>query len=151
MRIPTSTKPSMACWSPPSATRDRSARPVRAPLCMKRCTSPSWKNSPKVKALPVGPADDPRNYMGPVISEGARKSILQYIETGKKEGRVIAGGTTVPGDGYFIAPTVIADVEPSARLLQEEIFGPVLDASKARDSEHALELANNSEYGLTGA
>jgi 1-pyrroline-5-carboxylate dehydrogenase len=89
--------------------------------------------------------------MGPVISESARKSILQYIETGKREGRLVAGGGPVPGDGYFIAPTVIADVEPTARIFQEEIFGPVLAVSKARDFDHALQLANDSEYGLTGA
>ena len=109
------------------------------------------KLAEKVKALPVGRSDDPSNYMGPVISESARKSILQYIETGKKEGRLIAGGAPASGDGYFIAPTVIADVEPTARIFQEEIFGPVLAVSKARDFRHALELANNSEYGLTGA
>jgi 1-pyrroline-5-carboxylate dehydrogenase len=109
------------------------------------------KLAEKVKAIPVGPSDDPRHYMGPVISESARKTILQYIETGKKEGRLVAGGGAVPGDGYFIAPTVIADVEPTARIFQEEIFGPVLAVSKARDFQHALELANNSEYGLTGA
>jgi len=109
------------------------------------------KLAEKVKAIAVGPSDDPRHYMGPVISEGARKTILQYIETGKKEGRIVAGGGAAPGDGYFIAPTVIADVEPTARIFQEEIFGPVLAVSKARDFQHALELANNSEYGLTGA
>ena len=105
----------------------------------------------KVKAISVGPSDDPRHYMGPVISESARKSILQYIETGKREGRLVAGGGPAPGDGYFIAPTIIADVEPTARIFQEEIFGPVLAVSKARDFDHALQLANDSEYGLTGA
>ncbi|MBZ5580410.1 MAG: L-glutamate gamma-semialdehyde dehydrogenase [Acidobacteriia bacterium] len=109
------------------------------------------KLAQKAQALQVGPSDDPRFYMGPVISEGARKTILQYIETGKKEGRLVAGGSAVPGDGYFIAPTVIADIEPAARIFQEEIFGPVLAVSKARNFEHALELANDSEYGLTGA
>ena len=109
------------------------------------------KLAQKTKAIQVGPSDDPRHYMGPVISEGARKTILQYIETGKKEGRLVAGGAPAPGDGYFIAPTVIADVEPTARIFQEEIFGPVLAVSKARDFDHALQLANDSEYGLTGA
>ena len=105
----------------------------------------------RVKAIAVGPSDDPRNYMGPVISESARKSILQYIETGKKEGRVVAGGGAADGNGYFIAPTVIADVAPTARIFQEEIFGPVLSVTKARDFAHAIQLANDSEYGLTGA
>ena len=101
--------------------------------------------------LPVGPPDDPANYMGPVISAGARKTILEYIETGKREGRVVIGGSPVPGEGHFIAPTVIADVEAQARIFQEEIFGPVLAVTKARDFDHALALANDSVYGLTGA
>src|SRR5207302_9909256 len=96
------------------------------------------KLAAKAQAIQVGPSDDPRYYMGPVISEGARKTILQYIETGKKEGRVVAGGGPAQGDGYFIAPTVIADVEPTAHIFQEEIFGPVLAVSKARDFNHAL-------------
>jgi 1-pyrroline-5-carboxylate dehydrogenase len=89
--------------------------------------------------------------MGPVISAGARKTILEYIETGKKEGRLLTGGATPDGDGYFVAPTIIADVDSKARVFQEEIFGPVLAVTKARNFEHALELANDSQYGLTGA
>ena len=109
------------------------------------------KLSAKAKALKVGPSDDPGNYMGPVISASARKSILNYIETGKKEGRVVAGGDAVPDGGYFIPPTIIADVDSKARVFQEEIFGPVLAVTKAKDFEHALDLANDSQYGLTGA
>jgi 1-pyrroline-5-carboxylate dehydrogenase len=105
----------------------------------------------RVAGMQVGPADDPANYMGPVISESAQRSIASYIEAGKGEGRLIAGGTSQDGNGYFIRPTVIADVQPSARIFQEEIFGPVLAVSKARNFEHALELANDSQYGLTGA
>jgi 1-pyrroline-5-carboxylate dehydrogenase len=105
----------------------------------------------KVKALNVGPADDPQFYMGPVISESARKSILGYIEAGKSEGRLLAGGARVPEGGYFIPPTVFADIEPSARIFREEIFGPVLAVTRARDFEDALAKANDSEYGLTGA
>ncbi|HTM51347.1 MAG TPA: L-glutamate gamma-semialdehyde dehydrogenase [Bryobacteraceae bacterium] len=104
----------------------------------------------RVAGIRVGPAEDPANYMGPVISESARKSILGYIEVGKREGRLLTGGPA-EGDGYFVRPTVIADVEPGARIFQEEIFGPVLAVSKARNFEHALELANDSQYGLTGA
>jgi 1-pyrroline-5-carboxylate dehydrogenase len=105
----------------------------------------------EVAGLTVGPSDEPGNYMGPVINEGARKSILAYVEVGKREGRVIAGGSAAPGNGYFIAPTVIADVDSKARIFQEEIFGPVLAVTKARDFDHALALANDTEYGLTGA
>ena len=106
---------------------------------------------PLVQAIQVGPAEDPQFYMGPVISERSRKTILDYIETGKKEGRLLAGGGAAPGEGYFIQPTVIADIDSKARIFQEEIFGPVLAVTRARDFDHALELANDTEYGLTGA
>ena len=99
----------------------------------------------------IGPTDDPAVYLGPVINETAMRSILHYIDIGKKEGRVITGGKAAGGDGYFIEPTIIADIPPKARLSQEEIFGPVLAILKARDFEDALEIANNTEYGLTGA
>jgi 1-pyrroline-5-carboxylate dehydrogenase len=91
--------------------------------------------------------------MGPVINEGAMKSILNYIEIGKKEGRLINGGGPAKdaGDGYYIQPTVFADVLPTARIAQEEIFGPVLAIIKARNYSDALEIANNTEFGLTGA
>ncbi len=88
---------------------------------------------------------------GPVISAKAKQTITQYIETGKAEGRLITGGTEPGGDGYFVEPTVIADVDRKARIFQEEIFGPVLAVTKARDFDHGLELVNDSDYGLTGA
>src|SRR6202171_910147 len=76
------------------------------------------------RRIKVGPAEDPSNYMGPVISESAMKGILDYIEVGKKEGRLVTGGKRAPGEGYFVEPTIIADVDPKARLGQEEGFGP---------------------------
>ncbi|MBI3697551.1 MAG: L-glutamate gamma-semialdehyde dehydrogenase [Acidobacteria bacterium] len=105
----------------------------------------------KARRIRVGPSEDPGNYMGPVINDRAMNSILGYIETGRQEGRMIAGGGRASGDGYFIEPTVIADVDSRARIFQEEIFGPVLAVTRARDFDHALELANDTEYGLTGA
>jgi hypothetical protein len=75
-----------------------------------------------------------------VINRKSLESILNYIETGKQEGRLVAGGGRAPGDGYFVEPTVIADVKPGARIEQEEIFGPVLAVVPARDFDHALEL-----------
>jgi 1-pyrroline-5-carboxylate dehydrogenase len=105
----------------------------------------------KVETLTMGPPEQVENYLGPVISARARDTILNYIETGKKEGRLISGGGAAPGEGYFIQPTVIADIDSKARIFQEEIFGPVLAVTKARDFDHALELANDSDYGLTGA
>jgi 1-pyrroline-5-carboxylate dehydrogenase len=109
------------------------------------------KLAARAKSLRVGPSDDPSNYMGPVISDGARKNILQYIEVGRQEGRLVAGGGAPPEGGYFVPPAVIADVPPTARIFQEEIFGPVLAVTRARDFEDALRLANDSQYGLTGA
>src|SRR5579875_3663673 len=105
----------------------------------------------KTEALSVGAPEDRKNYMGPVINARAKESILKYIEVGKSEGRLLTGGEAAPGEGYFIKPTVIADIEPKARIFQEEIFGPVLAVTKARDFDQALEFANDSEYGLTGA
>jgi 1-pyrroline-5-carboxylate dehydrogenase len=92
---------------------------------------------------------------GPVVNAGALKSISDYIDIGAKEGRVVAGGKCATlsghGEGYFLEPTVIADIAPSARIAQEEIFGPVLAVIRARDFDDALGIANNTEYGLTGS
>jgi len=92
-------------------------------------------------------------HMGAVINEGSLKSIMNYIEIGKREGRLITGGgrATHAGEGYFVQPTVIADIKPGSKLEQEEIFGPVLAVIKSRDFEHGLEIANDTEFGLTGA
>jgi 1-pyrroline-5-carboxylate dehydrogenase len=109
------------------------------------------KLKPRAEALTQGPAEDPANFMGPVIGAKAEKTILNYIEIGKQEGRLITGGAKANGDGHYIQPTIIADIEHNHRLFQEEIFGPVLGVTKARDFTHALQLANDSEYGLTGA
>jgi 1-pyrroline-5-carboxylate dehydrogenase len=106
----------------------------------------------RVSKITVGDPTE-NKPMGPVVSEKAMKSILNYIEIGKKEGRLIHGGGPAKdaGDGYFIQPTVIADIAPTARIAQEEIFGPVLAVIKARNFEDALAIANNTEFGLTGA
>ncbi|MFI5093792.1 MAG: L-glutamate gamma-semialdehyde dehydrogenase [Candidatus Acidiferrum sp.] len=104
----------------------------------------------RAKNIHVGPSEDPNNYMGPVISKSAMNTILDYIEVGKKEGKLLYGGGRASGDGYFIQPTIIGGVDPKARISQEEIFGPVLTVIKARDFDQALEIANNTEFGLTG-
>jgi len=106
---------------------------------------------PKVEALKVGPPQDFANYMGPVVNEGAAESIMNYVKIGKTEGKLVAGGKRLSRKGYFIRPTVIVDIKPDAVISQEEIFGPVLAVIKARNYDHALEIANNTEYGLTGA
>src|SRR5580698_900027 len=106
----------------------------------------------RVEKITVGDPAENTN-MGAVINEGSMKTILEYIEQGKKDGRLITGGTrdTAAGEGYFIRPTVIADIAPQSKLEQEEIFGPVLAVIKARSFDHALEIANDTEFGLTGA
>jgi 1-pyrroline-5-carboxylate dehydrogenase len=106
----------------------------------------------RVERITIGdPVENPG--MAAVINEGSMNDILRYIEIGKKEGRLITGGAraTSAGDGYFIQPTVIADIQPKSKLEQEEIFGPVLAVIKSRNFDHALEIANDTEFGLTGA
>jgi 1-pyrroline-5-carboxylate dehydrogenase len=104
----------------------------------------------RVEQIKIGDPAENAN-MGAVINEGSMKTILSYIEQGKKDGRIITGGERAPGEGYFIKPTVIADIPAKSKLEQEEIFGPVLAVIKARGFDHALEIANDTEFGLTGA
>ncbi len=105
----------------------------------------------RAKALKVGPSASGESQVGPVINAGAEKKILEYVEIGKREGKLICGGEKAPGDGYFIRPTVIADVKPEAKIAQEEIFGPVLAVVPAKDYGEAVKIANGTEYGLTGS
>ncbi|NWG19236.1 MAG: L-glutamate gamma-semialdehyde dehydrogenase [Chloroflexi bacterium] len=100
--------------------------------------------------LTVGDPAQRGTFMGAVIDDRSRDKIRGYIEEGQHEARLAFGGETPAGDGYFVPPTIIADVHPDSRLSQEEIFGPVLAFLKARDFDEALAIANNTEYGLTG-
>lgn len=102
-------------------------------------------------ALTVGVPDNDEHFVGPVIDGASFKKIMSYIEIGKGEGRLVTGGTGDDSKGFFIQPTVIADLSPTARIMQEEIFGPVVGITKAKDFDEAIEIANNTEYGLTGA
>ena len=105
----------------------------------------------RVEKITVGdPALNPN--MGPVVNEKSMKTILGYIQKGIAEGgRLITGGQRIGTEGYFVQPTVIADVDPMATISQQEIFGPVLAVLKSRSFEHGLQIANNTEFGLTGA
>ena len=105
----------------------------------------------RTKALTVGDPADPATFMGAVIDDKAYRKIGEYIDVGKKEGLLVAGGEKLDRAGYFIPPAIIADVKPDSRLAQEEVFGPVLAFIRARDFDDALAIANNTEYGLTGA
>ncbi len=99
------------------------------------------------------PEDGPEVYNGPVIDEAAQRKTLSYVEIGRGEGTLLVGGQAVETQdgGYFIRPTVFGEVDGRARIAQEEIFGPVLALIKARDFDHALQIANDTDYGLTGA
>jgi 1-pyrroline-5-carboxylate dehydrogenase len=103
------------------------------------------------EALRVGDAADPETQMGPVVDERQMKTVLSYVRAGRREGRLVTGGARLDRDGWFVAPTVFADVKPSAKIAREEIFGPVLAFLKARDYDDAMGIANGTEYGLTGA
>ena len=106
----------------------------------------------ETKKISIGDVREPQNTLGPVVNEGAMEKILGYIEKGAKEGRIVTGGKRAGGlPGYFIEPTVIADVDRNAVVAQEEIFGPVTAFIKAEDFEDAMAVANGTEYGLTGA
>lgn len=109
----------------------------------------------EVKKIKVGDGMDPTVTMGPAIDAAQLKQDLDYIDIGKKEAKLLFGGRQLKdGDlqhGYFVEPTVFEDVKPKARLWQEEIFGPVLSVARAKTFEQALELANDSAFGLTSA
>ncbi len=102
-----------------------------------------------VASLRIGPAQDPASQVGPVIDERARRTIQEYIDHGKREARLVVE-RPVPVDGFYVGPTVFADVAPTSRLAQEEIFGPVLSVMPARTFDDALALANATPYALTG-
>lgn len=106
----------------------------------------------RTKKLTVGPTyKDNSNYMGPVIDQAAFDKIMKYIEIGKEEGKLMVGGEGDSSQGFFVQPTVFADVDPHARIMQEEIFGPVVAFAKGKNFDELIEIANNTEYGLTGA
>jgi 1-pyrroline-5-carboxylate dehydrogenase len=99
----------------------------------------------------LGNVESSEVNFGPVISRRSFNSIQGYIEVGKQEGRLVMGGGAGSPEGYFIQPTIFADVPPDARIAQEEIFGPVLAVVRARDFDDAIRIANGTEFGLTGA
>ncbi|HEX3705919.1 MAG TPA: aldehyde dehydrogenase family protein, partial [Mycobacteriales bacterium] len=106
-----------------------------------------------VVSMPVGDPTDPDTQIGPLVSERQRTRVESYIRTGRSEGaRVVVGGGRPAGltSGYFVEPTIFADVDPSMTIAQEEIFGPVLCVLPFDDDDDALRIANDSAYGLSG-
>jgi 1-pyrroline-5-carboxylate dehydrogenase len=104
----------------------------------------------RARTITVGDPAERGNYMGAVIDDKSFAKIKEYLDIGRREGRMVLGGEASGEGGYFIPPTIVADVAPDARLSQEEIFGPLLAFIKAKDYDDALDVANNTEYGLTG-
>jgi RHH-type transcriptional regulator, proline utilization regulon repressor / proline dehydrogenase / delta 1-pyrroline-5-carboxylate dehydrogenase len=102
-----------------------------------------------VRSLKIGPPDDPRNFIGPVIDAAAHAKIMGYIDLGKWEGKCVLE-RAAPTKGFFVGPAIFSEIQPDHRLANEEIFGPVLAVLKAKDFNHALEIANRSAYALTG-
>ncbi|PDZ12794.1 aldehyde dehydrogenase [Bacillus pseudomycoides] len=109
----------------------------------------------RAKQINVGPGDNPESEMGPLVSQEHMEKVLRYIEIGKDEGaEIVCGGKRIladgKGDGFFIEPTVFVNVKPDMRIVQEEIFGPVVVIQKFKDEQEAIELANGTDYGLAG-
>jgi aldehyde dehydrogenase (NAD+) len=105
-------------------------------------------------AFPYGDPTDPGNLMGPLISQTQRERVLGYIEKGKAEGARLVVGGGIPASqpkGWFVEPTLFVDVDPDSTIAQEEIFGPVLSVIRYEDEDHAVRIANNSKYGLSGS
>jgi RHH-type transcriptional regulator, proline utilization regulon repressor / proline dehydrogenase / delta 1-pyrroline-5-carboxylate dehydrogenase len=105
---------------------------------------------PAAASLRIGNPEQPGIMVGPVIDEPAYQRILEYIEIGKKEAKLAYQAKEVPPHGYFVPPTIFTDVKPNMRIAREEIFGPVLSVLKVRDLDEALEVANGTDYALTG-
>ncbi|MEO0114952.1 MAG: aldehyde dehydrogenase family protein [candidate division WOR-3 bacterium] len=110
----------------------------------------------RAEAIKVGDGLDETTEMGPLVSEAQRKTVQNYVEIGKKEGaKLICGGEPLTegkyAKGFFFQPTIFADVTPTMRIFQEEIFGPVLSVVKVKDFEEALAVVNNSRYGLSSS
>lgn len=104
------------------------------------------------RSLKLGPAEEPSTFIGPVIDDESQQRILKYIEIGKQEGRLVLGidAGKLAEQGSFVGPHIFADVPPTARIAQEEIFGPVLAVIRAKDLDEALQIANDTDYALTG-
>src|ERR1700745_2098780 len=105
---------------------------------------------PATASLRIGNPEQPGIMVGPVIDEAAYRRILDYVEAGKSEATLAYQAKDIPPHGYFIPPTIFTGVEPNMRMAREEIFGPVLSVLKAHDLDEALEVANGTDYALTG-
>ena len=101
------------------------------------------------KSIEIAAAENPKAYMGPVVDQEAYDRILGTIAEGEKTNKLLFKAS-VPSTGFFAPPTIFGDVKPNEKLAQNEIFGPVVAVIRAKDLDHALEIANGTEYALTG-
>jgi betaine-aldehyde dehydrogenase len=110
----------------------------------------------RARKISIGPGNDPETEMGPLVSEQQKKRVMEYIQIGQKEGAKLELGGDVPkgdkyGQGYYVSPTIFSNTKPDMRIVQEEIFGPVVVVQKFKTEEEAVELANGTPFGLAGA
>lgn len=106
----------------------------------------------RAKSMKIGDPLDPKTRMGPLISEKQRESVMGYIELGKEEGATLyCGGEALDREGYFVTPTIFTNCRNHMRIVQEEIFGPVLVVVPFKTEEEAIELANDNIYGLAAS
>jgi aldehyde dehydrogenase (NAD+) len=110
------------------------------------------KVAEKAKGMKLGYWKEEGVTRGPIVSEKQMNRILDYIDIGKKEGaEVVAGGVRADREGFFVEPTLFAGCNNDMRSVREEIFGPVLSTLKFKDIDEAIDIANDSPYGLTGS
>ncbi|MCY1423919.1 Phenylacetaldehyde dehydrogenase [compost metagenome] len=105
-----------------------------------------------VAGMPIGAGMDATAAINPLVSRKQQVSVLKHIETARKEGaRVVTGGELLQGDGFFVQPTVLADVDHTMGVARDEVFGPVLSVMPFTDEDKVIELANDSQYGLAAS
>lgn len=124
-------------------TLARAAGALRGALEILRAAFEAWK---------YGDPEDPTNLQGPQISRRQQERVLAWVDRGRAEGaRLLVGGGRPARRGFYVEPTLFADVDPKSSIAQEEIFGPVCCVIPYEDDEHAVAIANDSIYGLSGA
>jgi aminobutyraldehyde dehydrogenase len=106
---------------------------------------------PAVESIKVGAIDDPDVEMGPLVSEAQRESVAGFVERAREDGKVLTGGEAIEGPGAYYKPTVIADVDQKAEIVQREVFGPVVSVQRFRDEDQAVEWANDVDFGLSAS
>ena len=131
---------------------DKTVVHVRGYLCSSLYNLFIERLAEKAKALKIGSGLDPETDMGPLVSQKQLNTVLDYIEKGKEEGaRIVAGGDRALEKGYFVQPTIFADVQDTMIIAQEEIFGPVMSILSFETVDEVIVRANNSKYGLAAS